>query len=65
MVGKPSMLKFACRIVKKLRKLDFTDFYYCAEQKIVSLVTSLFEKPPRSDAVYAHPVGSLYFLSVN
>ena len=34
--------------MKKLRYLDFTDFYYCAEQKIVSLVTSLFENPFRS-----------------
>jgi len=51
MVGKASMWKFACRSVKKLRKLDFTDFYYYAEQKIVSLVTlvtSLFENPFRS-----------------
>ena len=48
MAGKPSKWKFACRIVKKLSKLDFTDFYYCAEQKIISLVTSLFENPFRS-----------------
>ena len=48
MVGKASMWKFAWRSVKKLSKLDFTDFYYCAEQKIVSLVTSLFENPARS-----------------
>ena len=48
MVGKPSMWKFACRSVKKLRKLDFTDFYYWAEQKIVTLVTSLFENAFRS-----------------
>ena len=31
--------------MKKLSKLDFTDFYYCAEQKFVSLVTSLFKNP--------------------
>ena len=41
--------KFACRSVKKLSKLDFTDFYYCAEQKFVSLVTSLFKNPVRSE----------------
>ena len=34
--------------MKKLSKFDFTDFYYCAEQKLVSLVTSLFKNPVRS-----------------
>ena len=34
--------------MKKLRKLDFSDFYYCAEQKFVSVVTSLFKNPVRS-----------------
>ena len=34
--------------MKKLSKLDFTDFYYCAEQKFVSLVTSLFKNLVRS-----------------
>ena len=40
--------KFACRSVKRLSKLDFIDFYYCAEQKFIPLVTSLFENPVRS-----------------
>ena len=31
--------------MKKLSKLDFSDFYYCAEQKFLSLLTSLFENP--------------------
>ena len=35
--------------MKKLSKLDFSDFYYCAEQKFVSLVTSLFKNLVRSD----------------
>ena len=43
-----SIRKFAWRSVKKLSKLDFIDFYYCAEQKFVSLATSLFENPVRS-----------------
>ena len=34
--------------MKKKSKLDLTDFYYCAEQKIVSLVTSFFENSVRS-----------------
>lgn len=50
MVGKASMRKFACRRVQKLSKWDFTDFYYCAEQKNVPLVTSLFENLARSGA---------------
>ena len=40
--------KFACRSVQKLSKLDFTDFYYRAEQEFVSLVTSLFKNSVRS-----------------
>ena len=48
--------KFAWRSVKKLSKLDFTDFYYSAEQKFVSLVTSLFENPVRSAATKICPL---------
>ena len=35
--------------MKKKSKLDLTDFYYCAEQIFVSLVTSFFENPDRSE----------------
>ena len=39
--------------MKKKSILDLTDFYYCAEQKIVSLVTSLFENPFRSEMIHS------------
>ena len=58
MVGKASMCKFACRSMQKLSKLDFTDFHNCGEQRIVSLVTSLFENPFRSDFPYLLPVAT-------
>ena len=42
------MQKFACRSMQTKSKLDLCDFYFCAEQNFTSLVTSLFENPPRS-----------------
>ena len=49
--------------MKKLSKLDFSDFYYYAEQKFVSYVTSLFENPVRSVLIQLKDMPHIFWKS--